>query len=328
MNLRVLWRGTHRHFCRCGLGTHPYVNWRLIGYWFVAAPWCRWDSQDGQEPPETPISPHPGSVGQPPNSGATGGPGCQCRGARAARTPSPSSVPVRGFDTCTASPGSRPGRPQPLPPALQPGRTGRFIFSRDNHPLFFFPPHLPFGCWKLLLVLGLFLLAQDRGPAGPRLPCSGHGCAARGASPNSHPPPCGPAAVPAASGSAGAVPCVPKRGVPRQWGPWWGERGQCSPRLLWGGFRIPPSLTTCPRFPAPGSRGRASGAGSVMLRWEHSGISPGSPRILPGSWPWQSPGAGVASAPFGATGSCDWVSVRGFFFKWFFLLLSPSYIYR
>lgn len=194
----------------------------------------------------------------------------QTRGPRAglgasAGVRGPLGHPARALSLCA---GSTPALPAPAPGRAvlsrcrlrsSQGGQGDSFFLVTIIPSFFPPPHLPFGCWKLLLVLGLFLLAQDRGPAGPRLPCSDHGCAARGASPNSHPPPCGPAAVPAASGSAGAVPCVPKRGVPRQWGPWWGERGQCSPRLLWGGFRIPPPSPPAPASPLQGPGGERAG---------------------------------------------------------------------
>lgn len=84
----------------------------------------------------------PGSVGQPPNSGPTGGPECPWRGARDSRTSSRTSVPLCQVRHLRFQPWL-PAVPPSAAAGCGPAREDRDVSSsRDNLPLGFFSPHL------------------------------------------------------------------------------------------------------------------------------------------------------------------------------------------
>lgn len=212
--------------------------------------------------------------GSPTNSGHTGRPGWRW-GARATRTYSHTDRPlpamcrqVQGgmLGIRASSPGSQRFPPQLLPA----GEGGDELFLMTISPSFFFSPDLPCSCWRLPAGAGAIPTPTGpgpRGPPGPLLPCLGHRWTGGAASPNSHPPPCGLAAVPTGAGSSGAVPCAPIPGVP--WHPWdsgdhgSGERCQGT-GILWAAAlgRVCTPCTAPPHTPSIPVG--VNGAGNVL----------------------------------------------------------------
>lgn len=172
--------------------------------------------------------------------------------------------------------GSAPALPAPAPGRAKGDRERNFFFVTISTS---FPPpakpslqFLGAACWWW----GCSCLHRTGGEWDPR----GDGCAAREASPNSRPPPCGPAVVPAAPGSSGAVspPLVSPGGLGQRWDRG-GVRGPDAPRGCFGeGSTSPRPAPPAPSVPLQHPAGERTGLAQQRCGGKRTGSAPGTTR--------------------------------------------------